>query len=90
MLEVMYWFEMAVFIYLHLNVNIEMCSLKRSYKGQIPYKLRNHQLLAYIEKHKYCNVFGWLETPFGLVIGFINNPQVVTTITYNTVTHLHT
>jgi hypothetical protein len=31
---------------------------------------------------------GRLETPFGLVIGFINNPQVVTTITYNTVTHL--
>jgi hypothetical protein len=28
----------------------------------------------------YCNVFGWLERPFGLVIGFINNPQVVTTI----------
>jgi hypothetical protein len=26
---------------------------------------------------------------FGLVIGFINNPQVVDTITYNTVTHLH-
>jgi hypothetical protein len=33
-------------------------------------------------------VFGWLETPFGLVNGFINHTQVVTTITYNTVTHL--
>jgi hypothetical protein len=31
---------------------------------------------------------GWLDTPFGLVIGFINHTQVVTTITYNTVTHL--
>jgi hypothetical protein len=31
----------------------------------------------------------WLETTFGLVIGFINHLQVVTTITYNTVTHLH-
>jgi hypothetical protein len=28
----------------------------------------------------YCNVFGFLKTPFGLVIGFINNPQFVTTI----------
>jgi hypothetical protein len=25
----------------------------------------------------YCNVFGFLKTRFGLVIGFINNPQVV-------------
>jgi hypothetical protein len=37
----------------------------------------------------YCNVFDWLETPFGLLIGFINNLKVVTTLTYNTVTHLH-
>jgi hypothetical protein len=28
------------------------------------------------------------ETPFGLVIGFINHSQVVTTVTYNTVTQL--
>jgi hypothetical protein len=27
--------------------------------------------------------------PFGLLIGFVNNFQVVTTFTYNTVTHLH-
>jgi hypothetical protein len=27
-------------------------------------------------------------TPFGLLIGFINNLQVVTILTYNTVTHL--
>jgi hypothetical protein len=25
----------------------------------------------------YCNVFGFLKTRFGLVICFINNPQVV-------------
>jgi hypothetical protein len=30
-----------------------------------------------------------LETPLGLVIGFINHSQVVTTFTYYTVTHLH-
>jgi hypothetical protein len=35
-----------------------------------------------------CNVFCVLETPFGL-IRFINNPQVVITITFYTVTHLH-
>jgi hypothetical protein len=29
------------------------------------------------------------ETGFGLVIGFINNLQVVTTINYNPVTDLH-
>jgi hypothetical protein len=36
----------------------------------------------------YCTVFGVTETWFGLVTGFINYLQVVTTITYNTVTHL--
>jgi hypothetical protein len=35
------------------------------------------------------NIVTWLEIPFGFVIGFINDVQVVTTITYNTVTHLH-
>jgi hypothetical protein len=34
----------------------------------------------------YCNVFVVTGTPFGLVIGFINNPQVVTTINYITIT----
>jgi hypothetical protein len=29
------------------------------------------------------------ETGFGLVIGFINHSQVVTTINYNTVTNFH-
>jgi hypothetical protein len=36
----------------------------------------------------YCNVFRSTGTPFGLVIGFMNNLQVLTTINYNTVTHL--
>jgi ATP adenylyltransferase/5',5'''-P-1,P-4-tetraphosphate phosphorylase II len=27
-------------------------------------------------KITYCNVYGFLKTWFGLVIGFINNPQV--------------
>jgi hypothetical protein len=36
----------------------------------------------------YCNVFGQLEMPFRLLIGFIDNLQVVTTLTHNTVTHL--
>jgi hypothetical protein len=40
------------------------------------------------KKAIYCNVFGRLETPFGLVNGSINHLQVVTTINYNTVTHL--
>jgi hypothetical protein len=30
------------------------------------------------------------KTGFGLIIGFINNPQVVTAINYNTVNDLHT
>jgi hypothetical protein len=30
-----------------------------------------------------------LKTPFRLLIGFINNSQVVTTIIYYAVTHLH-
>jgi hypothetical protein len=36
-----------------------------------------------------CNMFGRLETGFELVIGFINNPQVVTTINYYTIVALH-
>jgi hypothetical protein len=38
----------------------------------------------------YCNVFCLLKTPFRLVIGLFNNLQVVTIITDNTVTGLHT
>jgi hypothetical protein len=38
---------------------------------------------------EYCSVFGRLETRFGLLIGFINNLQVVTTITYYTIAGLH-
>jgi hypothetical protein len=34
-------------------------------------------------------MYGWLKTPFGLVIGFINHLQVVTTITYYTIARLH-
>jgi hypothetical protein len=34
-----------------------------------------------------CSATG---TPFGLVIGFINNLQVLTTITYYTIARLHT
>jgi hypothetical protein len=30
----------------------------------------------------YCHVYGWLKMGFGLVIGFINNLQVVTTLNY--------
>jgi hypothetical protein len=30
-----------------------------------------------------------MKAPFGLLIGFINNPPVVTTRNYYTVTHLH-
>jgi type IV secretory pathway TrbD component len=36
------------------------------------------------------NVFQWLKTGFGLVIGFINHLQVVTTTKYNTITDFHT
>jgi hypothetical protein len=34
-------------------------------------------------------MFGWLETEFGLLIGFINHLQVVTTINYYTIAGLH-
>jgi hypothetical protein len=39
--------------------------------------------------YSYCNVFALLETPFGLVIGFIKNILVVTTISYYTIARLH-
>jgi hypothetical protein len=39
--------------------------------------------------NSYCKAFGRLETRFRYLNGFINNFQVVTTINYNTVTHLH-
>jgi hypothetical protein len=38
----------------------------------------------------YCHVYPWLETGFGLVIGFINHLEVVITTKYNTVTDFHT
>jgi hypothetical protein len=38
----------------------------------------------------YCHVYGWLKTAFGLVIGFINNLQVVTTVNYYNITDFHT
>jgi hypothetical protein len=37
----------------------------------------------------YYHVYGWLKMGFGLVIGFINNLQVITTINYYTVAALH-
>jgi hypothetical protein len=38
----------------------------------------------------YCNMFRLPLMPFGLLIGFTNNLQVVTTINYDTVAGLHT
>jgi hypothetical protein len=46
-------------------------------------------MLRDVHKYIYCNVFVWLQTRFGLVIDFINNPQVVTSINSYTVTYLH-
>jgi hypothetical protein len=37
----------------------------------------------------YCHVSQWLKTGFGLVIGFTNHLQVVTTINYYTIADLH-
>jgi hypothetical protein len=34
-------------------------------------------------------MYGWLKTGFGLVIEFIKNLQVVTTINYYTIAALH-
>jgi hypothetical protein len=38
---------------------------------------------------KYCHVYGWLNKEFGLVIGFIDHLQVVTTINYYAIAALH-
>jgi hypothetical protein len=38
---------------------------------------------------EYCRLSQWLKTGFGLVIGFINNLQVVTAINYYTLADLH-
>jgi hypothetical protein len=38
----------------------------------------------------YCQVYGWLKTEFGLVIGFIGYLQVITIINYYTVTDFYT
>jgi hypothetical protein len=37
----------------------------------------------------YCNLFGLLWMPFRLLICFINNLQVATTVSFNTVVGLH-
>jgi hypothetical protein len=41
------------------------------------------------DSREYCHVSQWLRRGFGLVIGFINNLQVVTTINYYTIADLH-
>jgi hypothetical protein len=38
----------------------------------------------------YCHVYQWLKAGFGLVIGFIDHLQVVTTRKYNTAIDFHT
>jgi hypothetical protein len=38
---------------------------------------------------RYFHVYGWLKTGLGLVLGFINNLQVVTTINSYTIVDLH-
>jgi hypothetical protein len=42
------------------------------------------------ETVSYCHVSQWLETGFGLVIGFTGHLQVVATNNYNTVTGFYT
>jgi hypothetical protein len=37
----------------------------------------------------YCHVYQWLKTGFGMIIGFINNLQNVTTNNYYTIADLH-
>jgi hypothetical protein len=39
--------------------------------------------------YTYCSVFRYWDTQFGLLISFITVLQIVTTMTYNTVTYLH-
>jgi hypothetical protein len=38
---------------------------------------------------QYCHMYRWLRCGFGLVIGFINNLQIITTINYFTIAALH-
>jgi hypothetical protein len=45
--------------------------------------------LLHMGTEKYCHVCGGLNTGFGLVIGFISNLRVITTINYYTVAVLH-
>jgi hypothetical protein len=51
-------------------------------------KIRNLKTLN-SEPFRYCHVSQWLRCRFGLVIGFINNLQDVTTINYYTIAALH-
>jgi hypothetical protein len=38
----------------------------------------------------YCHVYEWLQTGFGLVIGFVEHSQIYTTSKYNTIANSHT
>jgi hypothetical protein len=46
-------------------------------------------LILYRKQEIYCHVNQWLKTGFGLVIGFIDHLQVVTTISSYIITNLH-
>jgi hypothetical protein len=45
--------------------------------------------LLHMGPEKYCQVYRGLKTGFGLVIGFVSNLQVITTINYYTIAALH-
>jgi hypothetical protein len=68
---------------------------KVPYQPLYGYSEENIDILDYSPKwptmkiSTYCHVYYWLKTGCGLVIGFVNHLQVVTTNNYYTIAYVH-
>jgi hypothetical protein len=63
------------------------CLVLNLFSDELAYMQENPQLAVFVI---YCHVYRvWLQTEFGLVIGFIEHLQIVTTCNYSAIPNSH-